>query len=274
MSASRLAALPALLLALSACGSTAVPEQPPATTGATEQATTSTPNSSSAASPGGNATPGAYPYQAVLPVTFKFKTSQGWSYQFTLDEVPVLTPAKDVTSSPPGKAVLTWTLSGQTRGSITSLDTGRDAPIPGRFVSFMYGDKPADFPDTLYNSEMTFDNPVLKAQSSDTAKCFPADFRPITCMELGYIAGDQSFTPVPNDETGYVSDPMVSEEAPEAVIDTSVKALSPAKVARMWLSTGGHVVLPNSCTFFIDVPSGHVTVGPKRYDKLTCALLR
>jgi hypothetical protein len=79
---------------------------------------------------------------------------------------------------------------------------------------------------------------------------------------------------VPNDEPGYVSDPMVSEEAPEAVIDASVKALAPAKVARIWISTGGHVVLPNSCTFFIDVPSGRVTLGPKRYDKLTCTLLR
>ena len=67
----------------------------------------------------------------ILPITTELKTEAGWSYEITVTQLPEVVMTSDISDSPPGKSNLRLNVMGAADGTISSLDTGRDAPLVG-----------------------------------------------------------------------------------------------------------------------------------------------
>ncbi len=88
-------------------------------------------------------------YSQFLPIDFDLTDREGWSYHVSITGLPVVRAEPDVSLSPPGKALVRYSLEGDPEATLTSLDTGRTAPSLNFMVDYRFASSDYDAPNTL-----------------------------------------------------------------------------------------------------------------------------
>ena len=226
-------------------------------------ATSATPASPSSASSAGAAaesssTPSTTPSPSsnydFLPISFKFKDTVGWSWKVDLTGLPVVEAEVNTSTSPPWKAQVDWTMTGEVEGVLSSLDQGRTPPQNGLLVSFIYADLSPDLkkPGDGYIAAI------------DTLTCGPesglaTEGRP-ECIVGEITSGGPSTYPTGDNQ--YSSSPQVDE----AIAEATVADYTPDGIQEVVLHSNGF------CAFSMDTATREVTVQ-STYDGLDCELL-